>query len=279
MEKHILSYGIKEKNKNNSDIEKHVEALSIKGITVIDNLIPQNDLILYRQLLDEIYQSQVQEFGGAENLKIINDEFIVRCPLAYDKLFLNMATYPEILYIINNILGDYYTLMLQNGIINIPSEFNFQASWHRDLNYQHFVSSRPLSLSVLFCLDDFTELTGGTYFLPATHKVEKFPSDEYIAANEITIEAKAGSAIIFDSMVFHRAGHNRSSNIRRGVNHMYTLPFIKQQISIPNMLGENYTKDQELLKFLGYESQTGNSVLEWRNNKLAKSKSINTSKG
>jgi ectoine hydroxylase-related dioxygenase (phytanoyl-CoA dioxygenase family) len=276
MEKYILSYGIKEKNKNNSDIEKHVEALSIKGFTIIDDLIPLADLNQFRKILDDIYQTQVNEIGGEEKLKVINDEFIVRCPLAYNKLFLGIATYPEILKIVNAVLGDYYILMLQNGIINIPSKFNFQASWHRDLNYQHFVSTRPLSLSVLFCLDDFTDLTGGTYFLPATHKVEKFPSDEYIAANEVTIEAKAGSAIIFDSMIFHRAGHNRSLNIRRGVNHMYTLPFIKQQISIPNMLGENYTKDQELLKFLGYESQTGNSVMEWRKNKLVKSESINS---
>jgi len=274
MEINIQSYGIKEKSQNNSDVEKHVEALSINGFTLIDNLISPDDLTQFRNILDEIYQVQVAEIGGVENLNNINDEFIVRCPLAFDKLFLSMATNPKILNICSAVLGDYYILMLQNGIINKPSEFNFQASWHRDLNYQHFVSTRPLSLSVLFCLDDFTDLTGGTYFLPATHKVEKFPSDEFIMANEITIEAKAGSAILFDSMVFHRAGLNRSLNIRRGVNHMYTLPFIKQQISIPNMLGENYTNDYDLYKLLGYESQTGNSVMEWRSNKLAKAKSF-----
>ena len=273
MNDQILSYGIKEKNKISSDIEVHVESLSVKGITLIENVIETKALEELREALDIVYQKQIDEIGSIENLKKINDEFIVRCPLAYNKLFLDLATNKNILNVIDAVLGDYYILMLQNGIINKPSEFNFQASWHRDLNYQHFTTSRPISLSVLFCIDDFKEITGGTYFLPGTNKIEKFPSNNYIRSNEVTFEAKAGSALIFDSMVFHRAGHNRSGNTRRGINHMYALPFIKQQISIPKMLGENYSDDSSLLKFLGYDSQTGESVASWRQNKLSKIKS------
>ena len=179
-----------------------------------------------------------------------------------------MATNDKIIKILNKLLGDYFILMLQNGIINMPSEFNYQASWHRDLNYQHFVSSRPLSISVLFCLDNFTKLSGGTFFLPGSQKCEKFLSDNYIIENEVTVEAEEGSVFIFDSMLFHRAGHNLSNLTRRGVNHMYSLPFIKQQIDIPSALKGEFSDDTFLSKLLGYDSKSGESVTEWRYNKI-----------
>jgi hypothetical protein len=51
---------------------------------------------------------------------------------------------------------------------------------------------------------------------------------------------------------------------------MYTLPLIKQQISFPNMLQGKYRDDPFLGKFLGYESETGTTVTEWREERLAR---------
>lgn len=266
----ILTYGIKEQNVFDDEIDFHVENILNKGYSVINNLYTKEETLSYRKKLDVIYEIQKNEIGGSDNLKSINDEFIVRLPLSYNDEFLEMAKNIKVINILNKLLGDYYILMLQNGIINMPSEFNYQASWHRDLNYQHFVSSRPLSISVLHCLDNFTKLTGGTYFLPGSQKSEKFLSEKYILENEITVEAEEGSVFLFDSMLFHRAGHNTSNNIRRGVNHMYCLPFIKQQIDIPSALNGKFSDDSFLSRFLGYESRSGESVLKWRENKLKK---------
>jgi hypothetical protein len=70
-------------------------------------------------------------------------------------------------------------------------------------------------------------------------------------------------------MLYHRTGVNRSRMIRRAVNHIYTLPLIKQQISFPAMLGSNFTADPFLRFFLGYENETDPSVQAWREKKLA----------
>lgn len=69
-------------------------------------------------------------------------------------------------------------------------------------------------------------------------------------------------------MLFHRAGVNGSTGTRRGINHLYTLPFIKQQVSLPHALGPKYESDPFLAKFLGYESETAADVKSWRNKKL-----------
>src|SRR2546423_5436266 len=149
----------------------------------------------------------------------------------------------KVFAILERLLGDYFTLLQQNAITNLPGKDNYQTAWHRDLIYQHFIPSRPIAISALLCIDDFSERNGGTYVLPASHKVEKFPSPEFVRKHEHGIEARAGSAIVFDSMLFHRGGMNSSSSARRGLNHLYSLPFIKQQISLPQLLGGKYSDD------------------------------------
>jgi len=262
------SYGINNRRILSSETDRHLEEFDIRGFTVVENLLDEAELLKYRARINEIYSQQITEIGGVEKLKMINDENVVRCLLAYDEDFMKIAAHARILEIIERLLGNYFILHLQNGIINIPHNKNFQVSWHRDLPYQHFVCSRPLAVSVLFCIDDFSPQTGGTYFLSSSDKVEYFPSSEYIANNEVTIEAKAGSAILFNSMIFHRAGYNSSDKSRIGVNNVYSLPFIRQQISFPAILKGKFKNDPFLNKFLGYDSEAGEDVLSWRTHRL-----------
>ena len=44
--------------------------------------------------------------------------------------------------------------------------------------------------------------------------------------------AKAGSALVFNAMLFHRAGRNLSTHSRRTMTNIYTYPFIKQQLNL-----------------------------------------------
>lgn len=262
------SYGINNKRILSNEVDKHLEEFDIRGFTVVNDLLDEIELVKYKEKINEIYNRQIQEIGGVDKLKLINDENVVRSLLAYDKDFLKIAAHKKILQIIEKLLGNYFILHLQNGIINIPNNKNFQISWHRDLPYQHFVCSKPLAISVLFCIDNFTPETGGTYFLPSSDKVEYFPSSEYISNNGVTLAVKAGSAILFNSMVFHRAGYNSSNNTRIGINNVYSLPFIKQQISLPAILKGEFREDAFLNKFLGYDSEVGKDVTSWRTHRL-----------
>jgi ectoine hydroxylase-related dioxygenase (phytanoyl-CoA dioxygenase family) len=89
------------------------------------------------------------------------------------------------------------------------------------------------------------------------------------------VNAKAGSVLVFDSMLYHRAGSNRSAFKRRALNHLYTLPFLKQQISIPDALQGRFKDDGFLSKFLGYESEPGKGVNQWRSTKIERSRGLN----
>jgi hypothetical protein len=70
--------------------------------------------------------------------------------------------------------------------------------------------------------------------------------------------------------VFHRAGENRSGQPRRGVNHVFSLPIIAQQISLPEALNGRYAGDPALARLLGYDAAPARSVSAWRERRLAR---------
>ena len=271
-EQGFKAYGVREANEPASDADLRVEEITVKGFTVVEGVVEESELEEARARADRVYETQAAEVGGEENLSRINDALVTRCLLAYDEYFLSMALRPKVVSLVERMLGDYFTLLQQNCITNLPARGHYQTSWHRDLPYQHFVASRPIAVSALVCLDDFSAETGGTHVLPASHKVERFPSREYVERHEEAINAPAGSAVVFDSMIFHRGGVNTSGRARRGLNHLYGLPFVKQQVDLPRALGGRHSDDEFLARFLGYESAPAESVAAWRAKRLERVK-------
>jgi ectoine hydroxylase-related dioxygenase (phytanoyl-CoA dioxygenase family) len=220
--------------------------------------------------LDRVMARQIEEFGGAERMAAIGDTLTARCPLVYDDAFLALAAHADLLALVRELLGSYVVLMQQNGVINPPKQAHTQLAYHRDLPYQHFVSSRPLAVSALFCIDPFRIETGATTVIPASHRMEAFPSPEVAAQLDQPVTAEPGSFIVFDSMLFHRAGANVSDRPRRAVNQVFSVPIIAQQVSLPDALEGRHADDPELARLLGYDVAPPRSVLAWRERRLAR---------
>lgn len=258
-------YGVREQRTTADDIDLHVESIQTLGYTILPSGFTSDQMAEWRQKLDTLHARQTEAGGGEEELAKLGEADTVRALFAYDEAFLTVFQNEGVLEICRRLLGSHFILMLQNGIVNRPLKGapHHQTAYHRDLPYQHWVSTRPLSLNALFCLDDFSQETGGTIILPTTHKQEHFPSEGYISRNEQVVTAPAGSFIVFDSMLYHRAGLNRSQNVRRAVNQVYTLPFLKQQIVLPALLKGKWKDDPFLGPLLGYESDPPSSVEEW----------------
>lgn len=262
-------YGQLKQQVCNDDIDLYVEEIKTDGFTIIEDVLSQDELKQYREKIDYIYKIQEDGFG-LDNFNKIQEKNMCRIPLKYDDYFINIAINKTVLSIVERILGSFYILNLQNAIINHPNEEHHQSSWHRDLPYQNYVISKPLSINALFCIDDFSEETGGTIVVPYTHNTEILPSDRYIAKHSVTANAKAGSVIVFDSMLFHKAGYNSSNIIRRAINHQYQIPLLKQFYDFPKVLGGKYSDDKFLSQLLGYTSQVPLDDIEWRKNRLDK---------
>ena len=91
------------------------------------------------------------------------------------------------------------------------------------LHYDQIVA-QPLTpfaigLNIIFCLDDFTAENGATRIVPGSHLLdnEKTPEDPFDISITIAAEAPAGSAIMWDSRLWHGTGANVSSARRHAI--------------------------------------------------------------
>tara|TARA_A100001515_G_scaffold119261_1_gene101838 strand:- start:484 stop:1227 length:744 start_codon:yes stop_codon:yes gene_type:complete len=244
------------------------EAFKEKGYQVFPNVLSVKQIEFYKNAMLEVYSEQVKDFGEI-NLKSIGEENVVRSPFLQDKSFQFLFYNDFTKKVIKDILGDHAILSLQNGIFIPPKQNHHQSFFHRDIIYQEFTSSRPLSINLYYCLDDYNEENGGTCFVPQSHKVEKLESFH----NHETPGVEAGSVILFDSMVYHKAGNNKTNQTRCGINNMFTLPFIKQQIKYPFCLKDK-TQDKDLNRLLGFESNEFLSVTNFREYRLKRNNNV-----
>jgi hypothetical protein len=234
------SYGILEQDRIESDEEGCVEQIKRLGYAVLDSGYTPAELHEISDAFNRVRQCYV-DFWGEERLKALNEFHTIRAlPTQGEPVFIRMALNRKISAVLKALIRGKFILNQQNGIINPPGETYNQAAWHRDLPYQHYVSSSPLAINTLFCVDDFTLENGATYVLPGSHKAQTFPSLSYIRRNALQIEAKAGQYILLDCMLFHCGGFNSTGKERRAVNHVYNIPYFKQQINLPrNMFLQN----------------------------------------
>ena len=240
---------------------KPSSSIGLIGFAVIDGNYGRDGLAKLSSAFDRTLAATHQANGGYEELAKIDEHNTIRLPLANDPMFLDLARNSTVLAICRKLMGDYIVLNQQNGIVNPPNAERYnQGAYHRDLPYQHFISSYPLMVNALFCLDPFTAQNGATYVVPASHKSEAFPSDAAIDAWQRQITAPEGSFIIMDSMVFHRGGMNTTGRARRAINQAYSIPFIRQQIDLPAALGPRFTSNPDVRRLLGYDVHTPQSV-------------------
>ena len=244
-------YGVLEQNFPASDLESAAEQISNLGFAVLDGGYDASELKAISDDFERTRQQYIEEHGK-DHLRNIGELHTVRAPLTRGgKSFLQLALNQRLLTVVNMLIPGQFILNQQNGVINPPQESYSQGAWHRDLPYQHFVSSRPLAVNALFCVDEFTLENGATFVLPASHKAEPLPSVDYIARNAMQVTAPAGNYILLDCMLFHSGGFNRTKRERRAVNHVFNIPFFKQQINIPmNMRDVALTEEQR--KILGF---------------------------
>ncbi len=246
------------------DAKKHLEELDILGYTLIKKALLPEEVNELKNELERIWDIQEKETEGIFNIKEIAENNIVRAPLAYSNSFIKAYNNSKTIPLIREILGDYFILSQENGVIVHPNLTHSQNKWHRDLSHMNFVSDPPLAINAFFCLTNFNVETGATQLLPFSHKINYEPSSDYISKHSISIEAEAGDVFLFNSMLFHRTGINTSQGKRMGLNHIYTKYILKQQIDIPALLEFKSPEDPFLNMLLGFDSRVPTSVLDYR---------------
>lgn len=212
--------------------------------------------------MDQVFQSQTQQYG-ADYLRQIKDYGVLRCMMDEDPWFFELIQNPFIDFVLERTTGSTSILHLQNGIVVMPNEPHWQARYHQDFN-KNFVSDPMISINIFFMIDDFTTDNGATWVLPKSQRQMTEPTQDQKNKEAFQLEAQAGSVFVFDSLLWHSAGENRSDGIRRGINHQFTRPIIKQQIDYPRLFEGRLDLESPLAQRMGFWTRPPRSTKEYR---------------
>jgi Phytanoyl-CoA dioxygenase (PhyH) len=261
----IARYGVKEALAARDDLDVRVEELRLLGYTTLSSGLSQQALDRLSVMFDQAELSYKQSAAEKHlDLAAIGERDIIRVLPTVAPEFWEVAFNERLHKLLSQMLGDYYILNQVNGLVNRANASRYsQAAYHRDLPYQHFVCSRPIAINALFAMDDFTVENGATRVIPASHTREAFPSDGTIRRIEKQVTVPRGTFIVLDCMAYHAGSTNYSSVDRRAVNHVFTIPMLRQQLHLPSIIGSTDGLTDWQRKVLGFGHDEYRSIDEW----------------
>lgn len=153
------------------------------------------------------------------------------------KYFNDIAFHPSVTETFNIILGTKHKLA-SFGANRMMSGAHAQEA-HTD--YPYWGLSRPETLPMglnssftiacqsLIALQDFTIDNGATEVVPYSQMLCRYP-DKSFDDTKIQLDLKAGDMVLYHSLLWHRAGDNKSSEDRCVLLGQYTAYFVKDMM-------------------------------------------------
>ena len=242
------------------DLEQSLSNIAEHGLTIVPDALSGERLAGTRAALYRVAESDhargrdvrfsLDRAADTSNRRVWN-------VLSRDPLFEDLAFDAMAVDFVKRLLG--WPALLGNLSANITGPGGGEMLLHAD---QIFVpepwSSAPQGMNVAWCIDDFTEANGATRFVPGSHRLNRAPLPEEADTATVAIEASAGAAVVFESRVWHKTGHNRTADqTRAGVFAWYTQPIYRPQenwfLSLKPEVRQFASDDALVL--LGYKSE------------------------
>jgi len=156
-----------------------------------------------------------------------------------------------------------YILHACNPVGGLPKKLNYVHNIHRDT--RTFIPEYHFRINMLVMLNDFTEENGATQVLAGSHRSSETPDEDFFNENYIQLLGQAGTVVLFNSYLWHRAGLNVTEENRVALTLSYGPAFIKPQMDYARLLGESYGSGLSELtrQVLGYNSRVPASLSEW----------------
>jgi ectoine hydroxylase-related dioxygenase (phytanoyl-CoA dioxygenase family) len=111
-------------------------------------------------------------------------------------------------------LGEGY--MVSSYTANIARPGSVPMFMHNDqMPINPAIREVTLGANIAWFLDDVTEENGGTRILVGTHKGRIAPDDLYDTTGTVAAEGPAGTALVFDSRLWHCTGPNMAAGGER----------------------------------------------------------------
>ena len=249
---------------NQSALESHLHDLEVDGFTILHDAIDQDFRLKLLKGIREVEEQtlpELEEGQSEDDCSFYRTSGLLEC----DPLYWDIPLHPDILRIVEGMLGADFLLSQVSAIDLKPNTENLQPLHPDDalipLERPHPI---PIGCTAMWCITDFCHETGGTRLLPGSHKLESIGVDwSSDTADELPgimqPDVKSGGIILFDHATFHGAAGNHSAEWRLGIQCSYHAGWIRPYTnffhSIPR---EDVAKFPErLADLLGYKTFNG----------------------
>ncbi|NQD38059.1 hypothetical protein HPT27_13585 [Permianibacter sp. IMCC34836] len=238
-----------------------LNALSRDGYVLVPAVFPADTVAAVRLALDaallqyaDLHQQlgyTNAEQGGAHHV------------LAKGGVFLETLSFLSRLDWLTHYLRSKLVINSYGGFDNRRDRKLYVRNIHRDIRF--FSTERPLMLNLLVMIDDFTIHNGATHLLPGSHRQEQQPDDALFYARAERAVGRSGDLLVFDSRLWHAAGHNETDGSRRALTITLTSPFFKPQFDYCRALGDSQCQacSDEVKQLLGYYARIPATLSEW----------------
>lgn len=143
--------------------------------------------------------------------------------------FLDLLNHPIIDDMIPWFLGEHAIITTYTA--NIARPGNKPMQLHTDqVAVQPPIRDLAFGMNIMFYLEDVTEQNGGTRVYPGSHLGQIAPPDIFTVEGTAAAAAPAGSALVFESRLWHATGPNTEAAGERPVILLFFMrSFIRQQ--------------------------------------------------
>jgi ectoine hydroxylase-related dioxygenase (phytanoyl-CoA dioxygenase family) len=188
---------------------------------------------------------------GRNDFEGFNTQRVYNLP-AKTRAFDPLIQDERVLAIAQHLLGDGF-LLTAGLAINLGPGETAQSLHYDEVFYRLARPRRPLALSTLWAIDDFTAENGGTMLIPGSHR---WGDDRQPTENDevVTLEMAAGSVFVYPGLLWHAGGANTTNGFRLGISIQYCVAWGRQQESYvlgvpPEIVKQVSPRMRELLGF------------------------------
>ena len=225
-----------------------LDVIEDQGYAVLENALSATDVGAVR---DALAPHLGEGPFGRNDFEGFRTKRVYSLP-AKSRAFDRLIEDERVLDVAGGLLGPNFLLTAALAINLGPDETAQDLHYDEAFYYGLPRPRRPLSLSTLWAIDDFTAENGGTLIAPgSTHWGDGRPDP---SVELVPLEMPAGSVAIYPGTLWHAGGANTTDRFRLGISIQYVVAWARQQesylLAVPPEMAKELSP--RLRQLLGY---------------------------